>query len=104
MEIEALRQKAKVAGIKSYWNKRPEKLLKELGEIEDPVSSESFEVSIDQGQAYLKRISFNLDRLKNAALKMGADKVVYSHMYRKFDLYKNNKHFDNLSIGDYLGE
>lgn len=110
MDIEELRAKAKEAGIKSYWNKKPEKILAEMGfnMEKEPLKmrpmlgkSKEFELIIDQGQDYLKRIGFDKSELIQRAQDMTADKAVYSHKYRTFQLYKNNKHFDNLSINSF---
>jgi len=95
VEIDKLRALAKEKGIKSYHNKKPEKLMKELG------LSTEFEVTIDLGQDYLKRVGFDRESLIKKATAMKADKAVYKHQYRVFELYKNNKHFDDLSINSF---
>ena len=99
MDIKELRAKAKEAGIKSYWNKKEAKLIEELAALE---SSDDFDLTIDErAMPFLRRVSFNKDKLIAAAKHQKADKVVYDLRYRTFDLYNNNKKFDTLPIGSF---
>ncbi len=111
MDIKELRAKAKEAGIKSYWNKKPETILRELGfnMDKDPIKmrpmtggKSNFELIIDdRAMPFLRRVSFDKDKLIAAAKHQKADKVVYDLRYRTFDLYNNNKKFDTLPIGSF---
>ena len=99
MSEKELRAKAKEAGIKSYWNKKEVKLIEELASLE---SSDDFNLTIDErAMPFLRRVSFDKDKLIAAAKHQKADKVVYDLRYRTFDLYNNNKKFDTLPIGSF---
>jgi hypothetical protein len=111
MSEEEIRAMGKKGKIKSYWNKKPEKILKELGfnMEKEPIKirpeeeeKPTFDLTIDErAMPFLRRVSFDKDKLIAAAKHQKADKVVYDLRYRTFDLYNNNKKFDTLPIGSF---
>ncbi|MGB1304017.1 hypothetical protein [Pseudoalteromonas marina] len=104
MESEKeLREKAKELGIKSYHNKKIERLKDEIKakeSIDQTVSNKRLTVNTSEDkQDYLKTFKFNFESLRNVAKELGADSIVYRKRKRAFECFKQKKSIEFLSIG-----
>lgn len=108
MEIEELRLEAKKAGIKSYWNKKQETLLRELGfnVKKDPVNmmkmtggKEGFKIyTAEDKRGFIKHQKFNVEHMKQYARELGATSMIYRSKKQAFECFKDKKSIEFLSV------
>jgi len=94
-----IREKAKELGIKSYWNKKEDRLLKEIEEKENP---QGFSVDTSEDKkGYLKRAGIDLGRLACMAQELTADRIEYRAHKKAFECFKKNKTIEFISISSF---
>ncbi len=112
MNEDALRAKAKAAGIKSWHVKRVDKLMVELAAIDgkveappDPIIEKAkkekliFSVTKEELDT-LELMGFKSEWLASLANQYNFTKIAYIHKFRAFRCYQGNNHVDWININD----
>lgn len=116
MEIEELRQLAKLKGIRNWHNKKPENLLKELAqlagnkqlerevapmEVAIPYKKPKIEVLITkEDQKFFESIGFKTEWLASLANQYGFERLEYAVKFKAFRCFKNGPQVDWIDINE----
>lgn len=97
-QLKNLRNQAKRLGIKSYWNKGEDRLLREIHELEPPKKT-GIPMKINNSDLiYLNKVGFKEHWL---AKYMEDDKIEhfeYIHKFRAFRCYIDGQHVDWIDV------
>lgn len=98
MNIKEKREYAKSLGIKSWHNKKEDKLDKEIAILEGK-KTKTIELDTNEdNKRYLERSGFNFDSMRQYATEMGGTKLVYRARTKAFECYKEEQSIELLSI------
>lgn len=97
-ELKRLRNKAKKLGIKSYWNKGEERLLREIHELEPPRKTEIPIKANNSDLIYLEKIGFKEHWLARYIEDYNIEMFEYIHKFRAFRCYIDKEHVDWIDV------
>lgn len=97
-ELRKLRAKAKKLGIKSYWNKGEDRLLREIHELEPPRKTQIPMRVNNSDHIYLEKIGFKEHWLAKYIEEDGIEEFEYIHKFRAFRCYLNGQHVDWIDV------
>jgi predicted nuclease with TOPRIM domain len=90
-----IRERAKELGIESYWNKKIERLEKEIAELKP--KADKIPINTEQDDNNILK-NLNFEALNQYAKEMGATRLNYLKRRRAFEAYKDEQLLDLLSI------
>lgn len=103
MEIKDLRQRAKEAGIKSWHNKKPEKIVAELEALNvmPIIETSKLKVSVSEADVrFFKSIGFKEDWLLGLANQYGFTEFQYMAKFKAFRCYIEERNMDWIDVND----